>query len=1140
MKKLILALTLIPTSLQAQTYTQMQWGMDKTVNPYNFGANINGAWRNLGTFNPTTNTWGFSTLDLTGFIYQSGTGNGAIPGLFPGNNTTFKYTPAATYSAGTNYNLFYVPADSSAITGGAFANTLGTAHNFGGSSMTGGRQGIQAYMHQTAVTNSSNPNRNYVGVNVALDSVSGDGGTSSTVEANAKGAYFAFGGLAKLQAGATNVLSVSGGEINVAMATGSSSYIKSLWSLVWHTSDRVQGSGVDTMLQLGSQILAPGSRDGILFTDVNGAYPISSGGTLLRSEGSNATTLAYGIDLRDPTFTTCSFASTQFCVKPTGAVEGALFQASGTTFPNVTLYISTGAANEKYWSEGATSAGSLLFRTLNDANTAVVNWLEIDRSGLTPTNAIFTMSNSLQVGPNGSTNPSFYVDTSTASAVTGVKVKSLAVGNGVGVSAISSGINENLTIDAKGSGTITLNGTATGGVIVGANGSVTGQLGLSNGGVLGATTTIQNIGATSAYNFNLPTTVGTAGHLLTSQGGGTSSMTWTSPTTTVNGVSCTLGSTCTIAATTFALPITVSGTVNSGGIPYFNSATQMSSSSALAANALVIGGGAGVAPSTTTTGTGVVAAIGNNTNTAGGLVVPTAALGSGQIVLGGGSGSSPTTSANASIATGALTLGAAGTQGSVTMGGSTSGTLQIKPAAGAGTGSVLTLPGGTTDFSATGGTSQVVRQSTVGGALTVSQLAAGDLSNGTTGSNSVVLATSPTLVTPVLGAATGTSLALNGATLGTNALAVTGTTALSSTLTSAGHVITDATANALVAGANGSTNPAFKVDASTASSATGLNIKSAAAAAGVAVSAISSGTNENMTIDAKGTGTLTLNGTATGAVLLPNSATITGASGTSALTVTGGTQTGANSPALAITQTWNNAGTTFDGLTMTITETARTAPSYFARFYSGANAIWAFGTNGYLYANGNLIFGSSAVGAATPYNNIFDTNNNGAIVIGGGGGTPDPQTYYRQTTHRFQSIAAGANFARIDNTGISSIAGYRLGGAGASGTLAISATAPTISSGFGTTPSVTANNGTAAFRINVGTGGTATNGVVGLPTAANGWNCFASDITTPATGHTIKQTATSTTSVTLTNYNNAGTATAWTASDIIIVNCMAY
>jgi len=60
--------------------------------------------------------------------------------------------------------------------------------------------------------------------------------------------------------------------------------------------------------------------------------------------------------------------------------------------------------------------------------------------------------------------------------------------------------------------------------------------------------------------------------------------------------------------------------------------------------------------------------------------------------------------------------------------------------------------GGTgADLSATGGTSQVLRQSSVGAVITVSQLAASDLSNGTTGSGAVVLATSPSLTTPALG-----------------------------------------------------------------------------------------------------------------------------------------------------------------------------------------------------------------------------------------------------------------------------------------------------------------------------------------------------------------------------------------------------
>jgi hypothetical protein len=61
--------------------------------------------------------------------------------------------------------------------------------------------------------------------------------------------------------------------------------------------------------------------------------------------------------------------------------------------------------------------------------------------------------------------------------------------------------------------------------------------------------------------------------------------------------------------------------------------------------------------------------------------------------------------------------------------GATSGNLTVKPAAAAGANTILTLPGGTTDFSATGGTSQVVNQTSVGGAFTVGQLASTDLSD---------------------------------------------------------------------------------------------------------------------------------------------------------------------------------------------------------------------------------------------------------------------------------------------------------------------------------------------------------------------------------------------------------------------------
>lgn len=91
---------------------------------------------------------------------------------------------------------------------------------------------------------------------------------------------------------------------------------------------------------------------------------------------------------------------------------------------------------------------------------------------------------------------------------------------------------------------------------------------------------------------------------------------------------------------------------------------------------------------------------------------------------------------------------------------------------------------------------------------------------------------------------------------------------ITGTLSTANQTITSASANALAVGLGGTSNPAFNIDASTASSATGINIKSAAAGGGVAVSTISSGTNENLTIDAKGSGTITLGGTSTGNITL--------------------------------------------------------------------------------------------------------------------------------------------------------------------------------------------------------------------------------------------------------------------------------
>jgi len=75
---------------------------------------------------------------------------------------------------------------------------------------------------------------------------------------------------------------------------------------------------------------------------------------------------------------------------------------------------------------------------------------------------------------------------------------------------------------------------------------------------------------------------------------------------------------------------------------------------------------------------------------------------------------------------------------------------------------------------------------TFSGALTYGGVT---LSNSVTGTGSMVLSASPTLTTPALGVATATSLALGGATIGTNALAVTGTASFSSSVAATSYTV---------------------------------------------------------------------------------------------------------------------------------------------------------------------------------------------------------------------------------------------------------------------------------------------------------------------------------------------------------------
>jgi hypothetical protein len=148
--------------------------------------------------------------------------------------------------------------------------------------------------------------------------------------------------------------------------------------------------------------------------------------------------------------------------------------------------------------------------------------------------------------------------------------------------------------------------------------------------------------------------------------------------------------------------------------------------------------------------------------------------------------------------------------------------------------------------------------------------------------------------------------------------------------------ITSNSADALAVGPNGTTNPAFQVDASATTAATGLGIQAAAAGSGVNVVALSSGTNESMSINAKGTGIIRLGGSSTGGVDLGSGGT--GVTVHNALTATGLVTFADMASAALATSSQYIAGTSSTLVPSNVAYTAETTTTY------GATTTFDFST----------------------------------------------------------------------------------------------------------------------------------------------------------------------------------------------------
>jgi hypothetical protein len=186
------------------------------------------------------------------------------------------------------------------------------------------------------------------------------------------------------------------------------------------------------------------------------------------------------------------------------ALSALVSNSSGSTAPS-TMF------SYQWWLDTSTTPTTLKMR--NTANDAWITVAFFNQStnlmSLSTTTITSTSATSLVVGANGSTNPAFTVDSSTASQVAGFKITGAATGGTVALVATDSGSNTNLTFNAKGTGTISIANISTGNVIVGGGGSANRRAVITANGLatfgysdnsLQSNVTLENLDTSSTTN----------------------------------------------------------------------------------------------------------------------------------------------------------------------------------------------------------------------------------------------------------------------------------------------------------------------------------------------------------------------------------------------------------------------------------------------------------------------------------------------------------------------------------------------------------------------------------------------------------------------------------------------------------------
>jgi hypothetical protein len=519
----------------------------------------------------------------------------------------------------------------------------------------------------------------------------------------------------------------------------------------------------------------------------------------------------------------------------------------------------------------------------------------------------------------------------------------------------------------------------------------------------GSTSGIINIqpqAIAGTYNFNMPNTAGTNGQVLASGGGGTNPMTWITPTT----------------GTVTSVAMSVPTFLSVSGSPITNSGTLAIGYSGVALP--VINGGTGT---TTSTGTGSVVL-----NTSPTLVTPvigaatgtslsvTGNVNSGTYTLTGSSSGLVTIQTQANAGTYNFNIpNTAGTSGQVlaSSGGGAAAMTWITPTTGTVTSVAMSVP---TFLSISG--SPITNSGTL--AVSYSGVALPVINGGTgtttsTGTGSVVLSNTPTLVTPVIGAATGTSLSLTG---NVNSLTHTLTGSTSGVITIQAQAIagtynfnmriTSGTSGQVLTSAGGITAPMTWTTPTTGTvTSVAMSVPSFLSISGSPIT--NSGTlalsysGVALPVTSGGTGTTTSTGS--GSVVLNNTPTF--------ITPVIGTATGTS---LSLTGNINSLTQTLTGST-----------------------------------SGVITIKSQAIAGTYNFNLPTTNGNSGQALISGGGGT-NSMSWVTLTTGTVTSVALTVpSFLSVSGSPITSNGTLALGYSGVALPVANGGTGTTTSTGTG-------------------------------------------------------------------------------------------